>query len=185
MPITTGELLVKFSVSAAAGNTTGGTAATSLGDQISTTQITDATLNNLFDDVTGDENAASAVVDYRCIFLHNSNATLTLSSIVVWLTADVTNGVDVAIGVDTTAASAVGAATAQAVAIATETTVPAGISFTNYVSAGALSSKANGLSMGSLTAGQVKAIWIRRTSANRAALNNDGCTIRFEGDTPA
>ena len=62
MAITATDILFKFSVVAAAGNTTAGTAATSLGDQISTTQITDATLNNLFDDVSGDENAASDVV---------------------------------------------------------------------------------------------------------------------------
>lgn len=185
MPIVTGEILFKFSVSAAAGNTTVGTAAGSLGDQISTTQITDASLNNLFDDVSGDENAASAVVDYRCFFVHNSNASLTLQSAVVWLTADVTNGVDVALGVDPTAASAIGSASAQAVAIASETTAPAGVTFTNYVAAGALSSKAQGLSLGNIAAGSCKAIWVRRTSANRAALNNDGCTIRVEGDTAA
>lgn len=185
MAITSAEILYKFSVSAAAGNTTGGTAATSLGDQISTTQITDASLNNLFDDVSGDENAASTVVDYRCIFVHNSNASLTLQSAVVWLSADVANGVDVALGVDTTAASAIGSASAQAVAIASETSTPAGISFTNYASGSAIDVKARGLSLGNIPAGQCKAIWIRRTSANRAALNNDGCTIRVEGDTAA
>lgn len=185
MAITAAEILWKFSVAAAAGNTTGGTAATSLGDQISTTQITDASLNNLFDDVTGDQNAASTVVDFRCIFIHNSNATLTWQNVVAWFSADVTNGVDVAIGVDPTAASAIGSGSTQAVTIATETDVPAGVTFTNYASGSAVDVKARGLSVGNIAAGSCKAIWIRRTSANRAALNNDGCTIRAEGDTAA
>lgn len=185
MAIIATDILYKFSVAAAAGNTTAGTAATSLGDQISTTQITDNTLNNLFDDVTGDENAASAVVDYRCIFVHNNHATLSWQSVVAWVSADVTNGVDVAIGIDPTAASAIGSGSTQAVTIANETTAPSGVSFTNYASGSAVDVKARGLSVGTLTAGQCRAIWIRRTSANRAALNNDGMTLRCEGDTAA
>lgn len=185
MAITATDLLYKFSVSAAAGNTTAGTAAGSLGDQISTTQITDASLNNLFDDVTGDENAASAVVDYRCFFVHNNHGSLTLQNAVVWISADVANGVDVALGVDPTAASAIGSGSAQAVAISPETSAPAGVTFTNYASGSAVDVKARGLSLGNIPNGQCKAIWVRRTSANRAALNNDGATIRVEGDTAA
>lgn len=185
MAITATDILYKFSVAAAAGNTTGGTAATSLGDQISTTQITDNTLNNLFDDVTGDENAASAVVDYRCIFVHNSHGSLSWQSVVAWISADVANGVDVALGVDPTAASVIASGSTQAVTIATETDVPAGVTFTAYASGSAIDIKARGLSMGNIPAGQCKAIWIRRTSANRAALNNDGATLRIEGDTAA
>lgn len=185
MAITATDILYKFSVAAAAGNTTAGTAAGSLGDQISTTQITDNSLNNLFDDVTGDENAASTVVDYRCIFVHNAHASLSWQSVVVWVSADVANGVDIAIGVDPAAASAIGQASAQAATIASETSAPAGVTFTNYASGSAVDVKARGLSVGTLAAGQCRAVWIRRTSANRAALNNDGSTLRFEGDTAA
>lgn len=180
MAIVATDILFKFSVAAAAGDTTAGTAATSLGDQISTTTITDNTLNNLFDDVTGDENAASAVVDYRCIFVHNNHATLSLQNAVVWLSAETANGVDVAIALDNIAISAKGSASAQAATIATETTTPTGV--------GAFSSpttKAGGLSIGTIPAGSVKGIWVRRTSANRAALDNDSVTIRVEGDTAA
>lgn len=41
--------------------------------------------------VTGDENAASDV-EYRCIFVHNNHATLTLQGVVVWLSAEVAGG---------------------------------------------------------------------------------------------
>jgi len=185
MAVLTTDILYKFSVAAAAGNTTAGTPAGSIGDQISTTQLTDASLNNLFDDVTGDENAASAVVDYRCIFVHNAHASLSWQTVVAWVSADVANGVDIAIGVDPAAASAIGQASAQAAAPANETTAPAGVTFTNYASGSAVDIKSRGLSVGTIAAGSCRALWIRRTSANRAALNNDGSTLRFEGDTAA
>ena len=180
MAIVAGDILFKFSVVAAAGNTTGGTPATSLGDQISTTQITDATLNNLFDDVSGDENATPES-EYRCIFVHNANGSLTWQSVVVWLSAEVANGASCQIAIDDLAASPIGQASAQADVIANEDTAPgAGVG-----SFSAPTSKGTGLALGNIAAGYCRAIWIKRTTANTAALNNDGVTIRCEGDTAA
>ena len=180
MAIVAGDILFKFSVVAAAGNTDAGAAATSLGDQISTTQITDATLNNLFDDVSGDENAASDV-EYRCIFVHNAHATLTWQTVVVWLSAEVANGAVAAIAIDDFAASPIGQASAQADVIADENTAPgAGVgSFSSPTT------KGTGLALGSIAAGYCRAIWVKRSAANTAALDNDGVTIRCEGDTAA
>ena len=180
MAITATDILFKFSVVAAAGNTTAGTAATSLGDQISTTQITDATLNNLFDDVSGDENAASNI-EYRCIFVHYAHATLTWQTVVVWLSAEVSGGATCEIAIDDLAASAIGAAVAQADVIADEDTAPgAGVGTFS-----APTTKATGLSLGNIAAGYCRAIWIKRSATNSAALDNDGVTCRFEGDTAA
>lgn len=176
MPITATDILLKFSVVAAAGNTTAGTAAGSLGDQISTTQITDATLNNLFDDITGDENAISEA-EYRGIFVHNAHATLTLLSPVVWISAEVAGGAVAAISVDTTAASVIASASAQMKQIADENTAPATQTFS------APTTKVTGLALSDIPPGQCKGIWIRRTAANTAALSSDGVTIRVEGDT--
>lgn len=180
MAITAGDILYKLSVAAAAGNTTGGTPATSLGDQISTTPITDATLDNLFDVVTGDENAASDV-EYRCFFVHNAHATLTWENPVVWLSAEVAGGAAAAIAIDATAASAIASGSTQAATVANEQTSPG-------AGAGAFSSpttKGTGLALGNLAPGFCKAIWVRRTAANTGAVNNDGVTIRVEGDTAA
>lgn len=172
------ELLYKYSVSAAAGNTTAGTAATSLGDQISTTTLAEETLNALFDDVSGAENAAGTV-DYRCVFIHNSNSANALQNAVVWLSAEVAGGTNIAIGVDTTAASAIGSASAQALTVANENTAPAGVSFSSPTTFG------TGVSIGTIPAGSCRAIWIRRTATNSAALNNDGVTLSVQGDTAA
>ena len=178
MAITATDILYKFSVTAAAGDTTAGTAAGSLGDQISTTQITDATLHNLFDVVTGDENAASDV-EYRCIFVHNNHATLTWENVVVWLSSETAGGAVAAISVDTTGVTPKGQASAQAKSVADESTAPATQTFT------APTTKGTGLSIGNIPAGSVQAIWVRRSAANTAAVDTDGVVIRCEGDTAA
>jgi hypothetical protein len=96
--IVAGDILVKFSVVAAAGNTTAGTAAGALGDQISTTQWTGGTLHDLFDAISGPENAANTV-DYRCVFFHNNNASNPWENAVAWLSSEVAGGASLAIGV--------------------------------------------------------------------------------------
>jgi hypothetical protein len=178
MAITATDILFKFSVAAAAGDTTAGTAATSLGDQVSTTQITDATLHNLFDIVTGDDNAASDV-EYRGIFVHNNHGSLTWENVVVWISAEVAGGATAAISVDTTGVTAKGSASAQMKTIADENTAPATQTFT------APTTKGTGLAIGNIPAGSVAGIWIRRSAANTAAVDSDGVTIRCEGDTAA
>jgi hypothetical protein len=172
--ITSGEILFKFSVAAAAGNTTAGSAATSLGDQISTTAWANGA--TLFDDISGAENAASTV-DYRCIFIHNSNASNTLENAVIYLQSETAGGANIAVGADTTAASALGSGSAQALTVANETTAPAGVSFSSPTTAG------TGVSLGNIPSGQVKAFWVRRTATNSAALSNDGVTLAVSGDT--
>jgi hypothetical protein len=172
------EILWKYSVVAAAGNTTASSAAAALGDQISTTAWAGGSLNDLFDDISGAENAASTV-DYRCIFIHNANASNPMLSAVAYLSTEVAGGASIAIGVDPAAASAIAAATAQAATIANETTAPAGVVFTSPTTAG------TGIALGSIPVGQCRAIWIRRTAANSAALNNDGVTIAVQCDTAA
>jgi len=150
----------------------------SLGKYISTTQLVSAVISNLFDTVTGDENTASDV-EYRCIFVHNSHATLTLISPVVWISADIAGGAALAIGVDPTAASLIGAAGAQAVEIANEGAAPGGVTFSAPIT------KGTGLSLGDILPGRCKAFWFRRSAANTGAVASDGGTFRVEGDTEA
>lgn len=175
--ITTGEILFKYSVVAAAGNTTASSAAAALGDQISTTAWAGGSLNDLFDNISGAENAASTV-DYRCIFVHNSNASNVFENAVVYLSAETAGGASIAVAVDGTAASAIASASAQAVTIANETTAPTGTGgFSSPTTAG------TGLALGNIGIGQCKAFWVRRTAANTAALSSDGVTIAVTGDT--
>ena len=179
MPIASSDIVYRLTVkTGSAGDSTAGTPAGSLGKYASTTVVTDATLNNLFDDISGDENAASDV-EYRAVAVLNNHSSLTLTAPVVWISSEVAGGASVAISVDTTAASAKGAAGAQLKEVADESTAPSSQTFT------APTTKGTGLAMSDIAAGQVKGLWIRRTAANSAALNNDGATIRVEGDTAA
>jgi hypothetical protein len=180
MPIVSSDIKYKLSIkTGSAGNSLAQSDPDlSLGKYISTTEVVDATLHELFDVITGDENAASTA-DYRCIFVHNSHASLSLQNAVVWLSAEVAGGAVVAISVDTTAASAIGSGSAQAKEVANETTAPSSQTFTSPTT------KGTGLSLGTIPSGQCKAFWIRRTAANTAALDADGVTFRVEGDTAA
>jgi hypothetical protein len=123
MPIVSNELVLTYSInSGSAGNSLAGSPGTSLGGYISTTAITDNTINNLFPDITGDQNAGYQV-DYRCVFIKNTNAAgLALQASVLWVTGQVAGGANVLIGVDPTAASPLGSSTPQAVTIGTSNT---------------------------------------------------------------
>lgn len=76
-------------------NSTGGT--------ITATAITDATLNNLFDDVTADEASAGAT-EYRKIFVKNNHGSLTWTSVVFWRSSNTTSTDDeISLGIGSSA----------------------------------------------------------------------------------
>jgi len=169
MPIAPGD--IDFFLSGGAANSDPNA---SLGGAKSSTQVTAATLHNLFDRVTGDEGDAGDI-EYRCIYVQNSHGSLTLQSAVLWIQTNTPSG-------DTTVAIALGGegngGTAET--IANENTAPSGESFSSP------SSKGTGLSLGDLDAGEFYPIWIRRTvTAGAAAYDSDSVLLRVEGDTAA
>lgn len=177
MPITGSDINIRLSTKAGtAGDTLASTPAESLGKYVSTSSMS-AGINSLFDDITGDENAASTV-DYRCIFVLNNHATLTLQNAKFWLESEVAGGANVGIAVDNVAPSAKGASAAQAALIATETTAPTSVGA--FV---APTTKAAALSLGNLGPGQVRAVWVRRSATNSGSQANDGVTFAIAGDT--
>jgi hypothetical protein len=178
MPIDVTDVLLKYSDSTAtAGDAHTGSVATSLGKFISTTVIVDATVGNIFPDMTGAENAAENV-DFVCIFIHNNHPTLTLQNARVWVSADVAGGATAAIAVDPTATSDIGSTSDQAVTIADKNTAPAGVGpFTEPMD------PASALPLGDLGPGQCHAFWVRRVATNSGAMDADGATFRIDGDT--
>lgn len=175
MAIVASDIQKRLSTTAgAAGDTTAqANPNNALGKYISTTQITDATLNNLFDDVSGAE-AAAGHIDYRCIFILNNHASLTLQGATITIQSETAGGGSIALALDNVAVSAKGSSSAQAAQIANETTAP-----------GAVGAFGSGpLTIGDLAPGQVKAVWVRRTvTAGASALNPDGVVLRVAGDT--
>lgn len=128
---------------------------------------------NLFDDVTK-EQALAGLTEYRCVYLKNTHGTDTASGVVVWIFADTNGGDSLAIGLDP-AGNGNGTSTGVATTIADEDDVPSGVSFSAPLTEGAA------LSIGTLTTGQARAIWIRRTvpaSTNTAVPENVG-RLRF------
>lgn len=169
MPITATEIQYMHSGGAANADPNA-----SLGGVISTTEITDATLHNLFDLVSGDESSAGDV-EYRCFYLKNNHGSLEWQNVSVWVETD-NSGVDteIAIGLGT---AAIGG-TEQTVA--DESTAPAGVTFDTALG------EANELVIGNIPAGSHKAVWVRRTvSAAASAASNLNVTIRANGDTAA
>src|SRR4051812_39874965 len=176
--ITSGEILLKYTtLSGAAGNSVTSTPAGSLGKYISTTAWPGSGANDLFDDITGAENAASTS-DYRCVGVHNSNASNNLVNAVVYLSAETAGGASLSLSADTTAASALGSASAQMLTATNETTGPqTSLTYSSPTTA------AGGVSLGTINIAQVKGFWVKRTAANSAALSNDGGTVAVTGDT--
>lgn len=177
MSISSSDILLKFATKdGAAGDTTAGTAAGSLGKYISTSEFTSNSLHNLFDVISSTENADEED-EYRCLFIHNNHDTLTFSAIYVYILSQVSGGANIAIGVDTTAASDIGESSAQALEIANENTAPVGVAFSSPTTF------ETGLSIGDLAPDECRAIWIRRTATDSDAMSNDGVTLRFKGES--
>lgn len=178
MAITTSDVLIKLSIkTGTAGNQNAQTNPNAaLGKYISTTAWAGGVIHDLWDVVTGTQNAASTI-EYRCIFIHNNHGSLTYENVVVWISAETAGGCTVSIGVDPTATSGISSASAQAVQVTDEVTAPAGVTFS------APTTEGTALALGSLLPGECKAIWIKRIPANTAAKNNDGATLSFAGDS--
>lgn len=178
MAVVDADILVKLSINTGPGNSTAqGNVNDSIGGFMSSTQLTDNTLHNLFDAVTGDENAALDD-EYRCVFIHNSNATSTLGpNTKLWISVDTAAGAaDIALALDGTGVVAYNSASAQAERITNEDTIPTGETFTTPLSKGA------GIAVPNLAANQVHAVWVRRTAAAGGARSSVNATIRVEGD---
>lgn len=178
MAIVAGEIQLFLSTTAgAAGNSTAqADPNASLGKYVSTTQVATG-LNGLFDDVTGAENAASDV-EYRCVFVKNTNTTTVLQNAVVYISSQTAGGTDVAIATDNIGPVTHTSASAQAAQVANENTAPSGVgTFSAPTTLGA------GLALGNIGVNEVKAVWVKRTAANTAPLASDGFTLVVAGDT--
>lgn len=146
----------------------------SLGGTISTTAVTDNTTHNVFDVVSSAESSAGDT-EYRCIYVRNSHASLTLQSAKVWINTN-TPSADTAVRI----ALGTSAVNATEQTIANESTAPSGVTWSTAANEGAA------LSIGNIPNGQHKAIWIERViSAAASAANDDSYILSYAGDTAA
>lgn len=139
----------------------------SLGGVKSSTAI----VSTLFDDVSSAE-AGTGLVEYRCFYIHNANATLTLIAPKIWIQTNTPSATTtVAIGLGSSAQGE----TEQTVA--NETTAPIAVTFTEPVDFD------GGITLGDIPADGHRAVWIRRTVNAGTAAIADSFTIRVQGDT--
>lgn len=145
----------------------------SLGGAISSTEVVDNTLANLFPNVTSAQ-ALAGITQYLCIFIKNTHATLTWTAPYTWISSNTPS-------TDSTINISVATETGSPVQVIGDiTTAPTGQSFT------APTSFATGLSLGDLVPGACKAVWVQRViSPNAVAYSNDTATINYQGDTLA
>lgn len=145
----------------------------SLGGVKSSTAI-GAGLHNLFD-LVGSAESSAGDTEYRCFYVHNAHATLTMQNSVIWIQSNTTStdtAIEIALG-----SSAVNG-TEQTVA--DESTAPTAVTFSAPANQGAA------LSIGNIPPGEHKAIWVKRiVNAGAAAYNDDSATIRVQCDTSA
>jgi hypothetical protein len=173
MTITSSE--IKYYISGGSTNTNPALAIGGARSTVTGGEITSGVLNNVWANIDATQ-AAAGSVKYRCIYVRNTNLADTWTLPKIWissLTTSTDDEVDIALG-----SSAINGTETS---VANENTAPSGPTFSRPVS------KATGLTLGStLTAGQHKAVWIRRTLLSGAQqISNNFYIITSEGDSPA
>lgn len=168
MPITSTDIKLRLSGGAANSNPNA-----SLGGAKSTTEMGTA-LHNLFDIVSDGETTAGDT-EYRCIYIHNAHATLTMQSTRVWISSNTPS-------TDTQAEIGLGTAAINGTeqTVADESTAPTGVTF------GLAANEGAALTIGDIPPGQHKAVWVKRVVAEgAAAYNDDQATISVKCATAA
>jgi hypothetical protein len=169
MPIASSDLIERLS-----GGASNSDPNLSLGGVKSSTAVTDNVTHNLWDVVSSTE-SNDGDTEYRCIYLHNNHASLTLQNAKVWVS---TNTGSASTTVEIGAGSAAINATEQTVA--NENTAPTSVTFSAAANEGAA------VTLGNIPNGQHKAIWIKRIiTAAAAAANDDTYVLTYAGDTAA
>ena len=145
-----------------------------LGGNITATQIVSGDLHNVFDIVSKDE-SRDGDVEYRCIYVKNTNAIDTFKEVTTYLTSQTPS-------VTTSLAFGLGTAAVGGIeqTVIDESTAPIGVSFTESLGSG------NAQSIGDIAPNLHKAIWLRRTiQSGTSAASTDTATITVDGSTTA
>ena len=178
MILTTDIQFLLSAPQASSGYTKPGVPGNSLGLYVSTTQVSQTQLNNMFSDITGAQNAAS-LVDYTCLFFYNNNADHTMLNPVAWIPSGLLGGQNTAvfaIGADPTTPTVLASSAAQADVISNPTIVPSGVA--SWAAPSPTSS--GGVALPNIPAKYVAAVWIRRTATGTAGLNQLTVDVTFD-----
>jgi hypothetical protein len=148
-----------------------------LGGAITATELTDDTVANLFDNVSGAE-ASAGDTEYRAFYAKNTHATLTWTGVKHWIATNTDSTDDaITIGLDLAGVISTGAGDS----IADESTAPdPAVTFSAAANEGAA------LVIGNMAAASYILIWVKRVvGASAAAVSNNHAHLTFTGDTEA
>ncbi len=178
MAVQDSDIKVRLSTqSGSAGNSQASTPAASIGKYMATTDLVDASVENLFANITAAEAGTGKTV-YRCIFVYNAHGSQTWQGVKAWIVSQTAGGGDLSIGLDPAGSVVNNQAGAQAAVPADDTTAPTGVTFSQPTS------EDDALSLGNIVAGNCYAVWARLVvPADVAALNLDNAIIRFKGQS--
>lgn len=166
MSIITGD--IKFYLTGGAANSD---VNASLGGTTSSVEITTATLNNLFDNISAGE-AISGDTEYRAISVKNTNVSDTLYNAVLYCSDGYTEG-----SASTHTEFALDSGTQTTPDESTTPSTPS-LTFSTHVGEG------NGLALGNMATGVEKRIWIKRIcAASAVAYSADKQTLIVKGQT--
>ena len=168
MPLIAADHVIRLS-----GGATNAVGNASLGG-IKSSTVAPQTLEALFDVVSSAE-ALAGDTEYRCVYLHNGNASSQMEPAKVWISANTPlAGTTIEIGVGTSAVNA----TEQTVV--DENTAPTGVTFV------AAANEAAAVALGNIPFGQHRAVWIKRiTTAGAGFSSNDTWQLTFKSDFSA
>jgi len=178
MPLSSSDIVFYYSN----GATGPANATLSLGGTISSSTIPDATANNIFDDVTGDESSVG-ITEYRGIFIKDTNSTYTMINPDVWI-----DGCSRSTVVPDTISIARSTCTfGVSIGICTSTTTApneTGLSWITENTAG----PSNTIDYGACTVNATSyfGLWIKRgVPAGASAFSNRSATIKVQCETTA
>lgn len=126
---------------------------------------------SLFDNVDSTE-SATGDVEYRCFYVHNAHATLTMLGAKCWIDANTSSG-------DTFLAMALGTSALNGTeqVVSGEGNAPSGVTWLSAAD------EANAIVLGDIPPGQHRAAWLRRTVTAPAAAAVDTATLRVKCNT--
>lgn len=146
----------------------------SLGKWLSTTQLVNDSLHNLFDLTTEDQNVNS-VVKYRSLAFVNDDPTFDAFGMKLWI-EDPAGGCVYTMAIDPTAHSAKASGTAQGLEIATESAPGSTITALTFT---APTTAETALVMGDLPPGRVRLLIIKQAAQNSSSVSSEQVVIRW------
>ena len=156
----------------------------SLGGAMSSTEVVDGNLHNLFDKTLGVESTAGDI-EYRCIYVKNTHGSLELELAKIWISTNTSSPANViAIALDGAGKGGTAEDVTGGSGTNDENEAPSGETFTNPTAySGGLSLDGGGTGLGANVAYPV---WIRRTiAAGATAVDNVTFILSVQGDTAA